>query len=86
MAQPQLLGQLPLPMHDHRPRGKAPAFGRISLLMRTSMREPIPAQEFFRAGPTATRLSASQILLNARPHAFSTLNSSTNITAEVAVN
>jgi hypothetical protein len=31
-------------------------------------------------GPTATRLGASQILPNARPMAFSTLNSATNIT------
>jgi hypothetical protein len=31
-------------------------------------------------GPTATRLSASQILPNARPRAFSTLNSATNVT------
>jgi hypothetical protein len=31
-------------------------------------------------GPTATRLSASQILPNARPRAFSTLSSSTNVT------
>ena len=31
-------------------------------------------------GPAATRLSASQILPNARPRAFSTLNSSTNVT------
>ncbi len=31
-------------------------------------------------GPAATRLSASQILPNARPRAFSTLNSATNIT------
>ena len=31
-------------------------------------------------GPTATRLSPSQILPNARPTAFSTLNSATNIT------
>jgi hypothetical protein len=31
-------------------------------------------------GPTATRLSTTQILPNARPRAFSTLNSSTNVT------
>ncbi len=31
-------------------------------------------------GPAATRLSAAQILPNARPRAFSTLNSSTNVT------
>ncbi|MFC4307771.1 SGNH/GDSL hydrolase family protein [Steroidobacter flavus] len=31
-------------------------------------------------GPTATRLNATQILPNARPMAFSTLNSATNIT------
>lgn len=31
-------------------------------------------------GPAATRLAATQILPNARPRAFSTLNSSTNIT------
>lgn len=33
-------------------------------------------------GPTATRLNETQILPNARPRAFSTLNSSTNITGQ----